>query len=179
MGFGDIFLNAWKTYKSNFWLYFKLVILFLFLPSIILYIVSQAFALYVNYDLASLTLFAFAAELPLGLLIWFIGILAYVGIFASAFFNKNKFKDALAKGKTFYWRYIGLTILIMVIVIAYAFFSIILIGVIVARRRSHSRVHNTFYSYSLEFLKDCILQGFIQNLNFSTFRIYNCSMRHT
>lgn len=127
MGFGDIFSTSWKEYKDNFWLYFKLILFFVFIPSIILSIITQVYGWSVGYDVTNYT-FIFVSAI-LAIIVLFIGVFASVSIYASALFGKKKYSDAFAKGKNFYWKYIGFMIVLWVFLIL-LFFAFIIPGII-------------------------------------------------
>jgi len=108
MEFGDLFSKSWKEYKKNFKLFFKIFLLFSLIPSaifILLIIISGEITNNPNLLIASL---------PLMIL----NIIMTISLIYIALQRKNlSFKQSIKGGLHYFWKYIGLSLLLFICLI--------------------------------------------------------------
>ena len=142
MKFTEIFKKSWKDYTENFNAIFKFMFLFNLSPLIILYGMQWIWALFdkdvllifLNPVLQSRGLINnipfFIFSIILGIISLFISFFVYAG-FTSAPLKKAKFKfkDLTSEGSSFYFKYLGFTIVMMIFLLG-LFILLIIPGII-------------------------------------------------
>ncbi len=117
--FGELFSKSWNEYKPNFKTYSKIILLFVIIPSIVMFIAGIPFTLHINnLDITKRpnTFEVYKPELILPL--FFVGIIAFLVnlfggaclIYNSVYKKENKtmsFKESLSGGKKYYWKFAG------------------------------------------------------------------------
>jgi len=131
-GFGDLFGESWKEYKSSFGLFSKLFVVFYLIPSIIL----SALTILFFRDVSSITAAESAGEaldlltemiaqsiglisLSLFFMVFYL-IMGIAFIYVAIFKQKNtqmSFGQAVKGGLNYFWVYIGLSLLLIVFLI--------------------------------------------------------------
>ncbi|VVB79018.1 Uncharacterised protein [uncultured archaeon] len=135
-GFGEILSDSWKEYRYNWKVYFLIILLLSIIPSLILFLVQIVFMRdVITYAANPDAIRVFSATLVIKYLILFLfsliigilGVWLHASIIYSSLSRKKlvKFKESLAGGRKYFWKYLGLSLLMLII-----FFSIILIAFI-------------------------------------------------
>ena len=131
--FGELFSKSWSEYKLNFKLFFQLFLWFSLVPTIIF---SAIVIFFFNEGLSSYSVVTlFSTFLPLFILIGLITVILSVfmtlAMIYTAFYPKNKLKlgQAFKGGLAYFWRYIGLAI-VLIFFLAVLFLLLIIPGII-------------------------------------------------
>ncbi len=142
MKFTEIFKKSWKDYKENFKAIFTFMFFFNLLPLIIIYGIQWIWAFFdkdvliiiLNPALQSRGLIHnipfFISNIILGIISLFISFFVYAG-FTSAPLKKAKFKfkDLTSEGSSFYLKYLGFTVVMMIFLLG-LFILLIIPGII-------------------------------------------------
>lgn len=120
--FGDLLSKSWKEYKSNFWLFFKIFLLFGLISSTI-YIGLIIFSIFWDplqgsiFPLSSVSWpFLIISFLVLG----FFGLIMNISYISISIFKENtkmSFGKALKGGLSYFWKYLGLFLLLIILLI--------------------------------------------------------------
>jgi len=116
--FGSLFSKSWKEYKSSFGLFFKVFLLFALIPGVI-YLVLLTFFDFVNISEAAIQ-FVWPSLL-VGILILlifsFIANVTYVYISIFRGNSKMSFGKAVGGALGYFWRYVGLSLLLFIMLV--------------------------------------------------------------
>lgn len=118
MNFGDILGKSFKDFKSNWKVTTKLLVLFSFIPSLILAVLTT----YTQTNPENLTLAALMIVFTIPIM--FLAIFASTAILVGAMKGKNSkvdYNGSIKGAKEFFWRYIGYSILVSIIMVGIIF----------------------------------------------------------
>jgi len=133
MGFGEIVKEGWKDYKANFWANSKIILAFYILPMILSSLII--YSIFGNNIQAILGGTAALADtikfLEIGLIVFAAGFLlnifGQVAIISSSVKKKKyEFSEAIKGAKRFYFRYLGMIIIIVAALLFLAIVSVII-----------------------------------------------------
>jgi uncharacterized membrane protein len=110
MSFKEVYSPAWKEFKQKFKFNSKIIFYFVFIPGL-LGLVFSIMSAYSN-----------TAGVTIGYILFvlasiFLSIFASLAILFSSIFDVKSYSSAIAGGKKFYWRYIGLGIVTLFFII--------------------------------------------------------------
>ncbi len=116
--FGDLFSKSWKEYKSSFRLFFPVFLLFALIPGVI-YLALLTFFDFVNISEAAIQ-FVWPSLLVGILVLLIFSLIAnvtyiYISIFRGN--SKMSFGKAVRGGLGYFWRYVGLSFLLIIMLV--------------------------------------------------------------
>jgi len=133
MGFGEILKEGWKDYKANFWANSKVILAFYILPLILSsLIIYSVFGSNVQTILSGAAALADTIKfVEIGLVVFVVGFLlnifGQIAIVSSSVKKKKyEFSEAIKNAKRFYFRYLGMIVVIVVALIFLVIASIII-----------------------------------------------------
>lgn len=121
MRFGELFSKSWKEYKRNFWTIFKIFLFLYFLPLICLFLSSMFLPEFegplLSY-LANTSVLIFLFLVIVYIFLSFISGISYiyVSIFQEVH-HKIGFKKSVKGGLSYFWKYLGLVLLLTILFI--------------------------------------------------------------
>lgn len=126
--FGELFSESWKEYLSNFRFFLIILLLFVLVPGIIGYLVglpinteiaklSQNASVSEDYTIFSEHVFSWSLLIVWGIIAFLLSIFAYASIIYGSFHKKKliDFKTSLVGGRKYFFRFLGLTVIVLFI----------------------------------------------------------------
>lgn len=138
--FGEILTDSWKEYKDNWKVYSKMMLLLSVIPFIIVFLIEIFFMrdiLFYQYTadgtltLATIFSMRFLLFVILTIITAILGVWLQASLLYNSLYRKKHMnvKESLFGGKKYFWRYLGLTLLIILIIFIIAFIVAIIITI--------------------------------------------------
>lgn len=142
--FGEIFSDSWKEYKDNWKVYSSMLLLLSIIPSLIVFLIEIFYMrdiLFYTFSetgalsLATIFSMRFLLFIIMSIIIAILGVWLQASLIYNSLYKKKlmKVKESLLGGKKYFWKLLGLSLLILLIffMIFAAVGIIIGIGVII------------------------------------------------
>lgn len=112
--FGEIFGKSWGEYKNGFWTFLPILLIFSIIPGAL---IGLASIYYQNFYLGDVSMLILFILLFVGVLL--LELLATISIIYYSLYNKKRMsvRESLIGGKKYFWRYLGLILLMTLVII--------------------------------------------------------------
>jgi len=136
--FGEILTDSWKEYKDNWKVYTKMLLLLSFIPALIVFLIEILLMRDILFNVITSTLSPSLIFTPRFFLFMLLGIITAVltvwlqaSLIYNSIYRKKSMnvKDSLSGGKKYFWKLLGLTLLILIIFFAIAIIVGIIVGI--------------------------------------------------